>query len=150
MWRDKGNRPGPKPRPVRDRFMAHVARPEDAHVKCWEWQGAKDGTGYGKLWDGKRLSPAHRVAYELFVGPIPSGLQIDHLCRNRACVNPAHLEPVTCRENILRGVGLSAVNAKKTQCLRGHSEWYVWRGERHCKVCRLVRNREFTAMRRAK
>lgn len=74
---------------------------------CWEWTGARQPDGrydYGMFWDGTRAVRAHRFAYELLVGPIPVGLELDHLCRNPPCVNPAHLEPVTHAENIRRGV----------------------------------------------
>lgn len=70
---------------------------------CWEWQGEMNRNGYGRVWiNGKRLM-SHRVTYELLVGPIADGLVVDHLCKNRACCNPEHLEPVTIRENTLRG-----------------------------------------------
>src|ERR1035437_6893898 len=101
------------------RFWAKVDKTED----CWNWTAHTDGMGYGQLAKPGQhggLVVAHRFAYELLVGPIPEGLQLDHLCRNRACVNPDHLEPVTRRVNILRGVGFGAVNAKKTECPRGH------------------------------
>jgi len=81
------------------RFWSHV----DAAGDCWVWTGSKDRAGYGRTWRSTAPFPAHRVAYELLVGPIPAGLVIDHLCRNPACVNPDHLEPVTHRVNILRG-----------------------------------------------
>lgn len=68
----------------------------------WTWRGAVNDSGYGAIWDGTRLVYAHRLAYELLVGPIPSGMTIDHTCANRLCVNPAHLEAVTIRENIRR------------------------------------------------
>lgn len=87
---------------------------------CWMWGGPMNPGGYGVVChEGKRV-PAHRYTYEMAVGPIPSDKQIDHLCRVRACCNPAHLEVVTQRENTLRGVGLSAINARKTACHRGH------------------------------
>lgn len=83
---------------------------------CWMWMGAIHWTGYGV--SGSKL--AHRASYESEFGAIPDGKQIDHLCRNRWCVNPHHLEAVTQRENIMRGEGLTAKNAKKTHCPMGH------------------------------
>lgn len=113
-------RPGKPPAPVADRFWRLVDKSGD----CWLWMGAK-WKGYGQF--GVQQSPgvwplrkAHRVAYELIVGPIPDGMQLDHLCRNPSCVNPDHLEPVTNRENGLRGVSIAATNAKKTHCPQGH------------------------------
>src|SRR6266576_3456485 len=99
------------------RFWAKVDR--RGSEECWPWQ-ANRGRGYGNVWIAGRMYRAHRVAYELLIGPIPEGLTLDHLCRNRGCVNPAHLEPVTSRENTLRGEGISANNARKTHCKHGH------------------------------
>lgn len=87
---------------------------------CWEWLGAKITEGYGSFHLNGRQHGAHRVAYELLVGEIPAGLQLDHLCRNHGCVNPAHLEPVTPRENTLRGEGPAAALARATRCVNGH------------------------------
>ena len=86
---------------------------------CWEWTGATSG-GYGYLRQRGINHLAHRLIYELLVGPIPDGLVIDHLCRNRSCVNPGHLEPVAFQENVLRGTGVTAENAAKTHCKHGH------------------------------
>jgi len=87
---------------------------------CWNWIASRDSSGYGHFWDDNILIGAHRWSYKHFVGPIPDGLTIDHLCRNPACVNPKHLEPVTNVENIMRGNGVAAQNARKTHCKRGH------------------------------
>lgn len=91
---------------------------------CWPWTGFINHGGYGlfseKVNRRKRMLRAHRAVYELMVGPIPEGLTLDHLCRNRRCVRPSHLEPVTRAENVLRGEGLGAANARKTRCHKGH------------------------------
>lgn len=88
---------------------------------CIEWTGALTRAGYGQIRvsSGKRVG-AHRVAYGLAKGPIPDGLELDHLCRVRHCINANHLEPVTRRENQRRGVSPAAMNARKASCLRGH------------------------------
>jgi len=112
---------------------------------CWLWTGAGTGNGYGKFWVFPRMVPAHRYAYEFCVGPIPEGLEIDHLCRVRNCVNPDHLEPVTHRENILRGETIMAKNAAQTHCKNGHpfdeANTYHYRGFRHCRECRRQHKR---------
>jgi hypothetical protein len=98
--------------------------------------------------DGKRNQFAHRLAYELFVGPIPEGQTIDHLCRNRPCVNPGHLEVVDMRTNLLRGSSPTAQNARKTHCKHGHEftpeNTALKQGRyRICRTCRARRNREY-------
>ena len=107
---------------------------------CHLWVGSLTG-GYGYIGDenGKK-EEAHRFAYEQAKGPIPEGLQLDHLCRVRCCVNPDHLEPVTNKVNCLRGIGFVAVNARKTHCRKGHpyhGENLLLRpnGYRRCRTC---------------
>ena len=114
---------------------------------CWPWRAGLFSDGYGLFVRAdNRAERAHRVAYELAYGPIPAGLTIDHLCRHHPCVNPAHLEAVTNKENILRGVSFSAVNARKTHCIHGHeftveNTFITARGRRSCQACRLARQR---------
>ena len=111
---------------------------------CWTWLAYKDVDGYGQVKIDKRMKVAHRAVYELLVGPIPEGLICDHLCRNRNCVNPAHIEIVTQRENVLRGVGPSAQHAGKTHCPSGHAysaeNTNYARGKRDCRICRKKRD----------
>jgi HNH endonuclease len=125
-------------------------------TECWEWTGSRNHAGYGVIWyggspaDGGRGYRAHRVAYELFVGPIPDGLSLDHLCRVKHCVNPEHLEPVTQRENIMRSpVAVAALQAARTHCIHGHPfagdnlRIYTRRKgvERVCRTCERGRTR---------
>lgn len=127
-----------------DRFWAKVDK--EGPGGCWLWAAYVNPDGYGEFWPTTdRHVGAHRYSYELNVGPIPEGLHIDHLCRVRNCVNPAHLEPVTCRENLLRGDTFQAANAAKTHCPQGHPYDSTCRGRRICTTCgraRTVRYRQ--------
>src|SRR5258706_11387542 len=87
---------------------------------CWPWLAYKKPEGYGHFRIGRDIKLVHRISYEMLIGAIPEGLQLDHLCRIRSCVNPLHLEPVTNKENVLRGEGITAKQSRQTHCLRGH------------------------------
>jgi hypothetical protein len=102
--------------PAIERFLDNIAI---AEAGCWLWTASITTNGYAQFRAGDERS-GHRFAYTFFVGPIPADLQIDHRCRVRHCVNPDHLEAVTPRANVLRGIGLSAENARKTHCAQGH------------------------------
>ena len=113
--------------------------------ECWVFPGAPSD-GYGRIRAHGRNHRAHRILYECIVGPV-GNLDLDHLCRNRACCNPDHLEPVTRRENLLRGEGATAINAAKTHCPQGHpfndANTYVTKlNQRMCRVCGRERARE--------
>lgn len=117
---------------------------------CWIWSGSLNHKGYGSFMGeggrGGRVVLAHRWSHETFIGPIPEGFQVDHLCRVRACVNPAHLESVTPRTNTLRSDSVSAINARKTHCKKGHeftedNLFPSTRVERVCLTCYLARDR---------
>ncbi|GGP35296.1 HNH endonuclease signature motif containing protein [Streptomyces melanogenes] len=123
-----------------DRFLARVT---DTPAGCWQWTGYLMPNGYARFTiDGERQY-AHRASYEALVAPIPAGLVIDHLCRNRGCVNPAHLEPVTQRVNVLRGESHVAARARQTECIHGHpfdeaNTYRAGNGTRKCRTCRTA------------
>jgi hypothetical protein len=122
-----------------ERIARKIGEPDENG--CWPWLAYRTPLGYGGVdWKGKP-DKAHRVVYQILAAPIPGGLVLDHLCRNPSCVNPEHLEPVTDRENILRGAGACAQHARKTHCVRGHpfegENLHVRRdGARICLTCR--------------
>ena len=136
---------GFKHAPALDRFAAKIALTESG---CIEWIASRNNHGYGTFAAGGDVfTVAHRWSYEYHVGPIPDGLHLDHLCRNRACVNPDHLEPVTCRTNLLRASGGPAINGTKTHCPQGHpyagANLSITRttGHRVCITCRRANER---------
>ena len=113
---------------------------------CWEWMASLTPSGYGQVWWRGRLVNAHRVVFEIVRGPIAEGMQLDHLCRNRRCVNPDHLEPVTQSENLRRGE-----RASRTHCPAGHeydrrntatyARSATHHGGRQCRQCRAESKR---------
>lgn len=140
--------------PLIDRIRAKIV--VDPSTGCWNWQGATNEKGYGTIREGVRDGGSsknlrtlmtHRVMYQHEVGPIPSRLVIDHLCRNRACANPAHLEPVTVEENIRRG-DAGKPQRERTHCPHGHPyderNTYHYNGSRHCRACSVSRSRSRT------
>lgn len=140
-----------------ERFWVKVDR--CGSDECWPWLAYRDRKGYGRMLVGSRRDGsrtyklAHRIAYELLVGAVPDGLEIDHLCRNPGCVNPAHLEAVTHRENLLRGESPSALHSRKTHCPKGHpydeENTYVEpSGRRRCRICERAKTQRRLKARR--
>jgi hypothetical protein len=133
--------PKPKRRPtLRERLLSKAVI--NWETGCWEWTASKTGDGYGKLGVNGKTRDAHAVAYELIEGPVPDGLELDHTCRVRRCINPAHLEPVTHRENMLRAPYFGS----DTHCKAGH-EWteentYTYRAQRCCRACNAASHKQ--------
>lgn len=144
------------PTPAIERVMSRIAYadvPFGGSV-CWIYTGHLSSRGYGQVRVGpERRVTVHRVAYEALVGPIPDGFHVDHLCRTRSCVNPAHLEAVTLRENVLRGVGITARYAAATTCIHGHrfdeANTYTHRGKRSCRECKRGQYRAYRLRKKA-
>ncbi len=148
------------PRPIKERLLDLIDKDRD----CWVWTGSTNHAGYGRLTTGsrtdntRRTRSAHRVSYEVFKGEIPDGLTIDHLCRNRKCINPEHLEAVTIKENIHRGNPLWKQESARTHCPKGHeyTEDNIYRYAtkhggfcRNCKTCMKARTKRRYAERSA-
>ena len=146
--------------PLLIRFW-RIAKPAIGNLnECWIWPGSKNEKGYGKIsaigGRGGKHVYAHRASYEIFIGPIPEGLTIDHVkergCTSKACFNPAHLEIVTQKENVLRSNSITAQEARQTHCKYGHplsgDNLYIEpkRGARRCRICNKIKS----AKRRAK
>jgi hypothetical protein len=155
-------RPG---RSEEDRFWDLVS-PEPMSG-CWLWTGNLDNKGYGRFWertesppragrrkpgDGFRKTHAYCWSYRYFVGPVPDGLELDHKCRVRCCVNPAHLEPVTHLENMIRGDTVIAKQLARGMCTHGHpytpENTYTYRGARQCRECGRQSQRRYNARKR--
>lgn len=144
-WRKRGTTDRFEPPSELDRFLSKFQ--PGGENSCWEWQGTMYPNGYGMFALARqgaknaRYALAHRYSYEHFVGQIPGGLVLDHLCRNRGCVNPAHLEPVTTRENLRRGEGFVGHQMRRTHCKRsghplaGENLYVSPEGYRSCRQC---------------
>jgi hypothetical protein len=149
------------PNTPQDLMMRLVIRePSSLDTGCWEWPGGKDGDGYAQASMSCKKIHVHRVLYAHFIGEIPPGLVTDHLCRNRPCCNPWHLEPVTTKENLRRGVGVGwgSRNRAKTHCPRGHpyegDNLYIVKtgpkaGGRVCKLCSAAAQEKYRAKKTA-
>ena len=127
------------------------ARKVRSDSRCWDWSGYKTSNGYGQIQavrgGVRHIFMPHRIVYEAVNGAIPEGMEIDHLCRNRSCINPVHMRVVTSKENTLCGFSPAAVNGRKTHCIRGHAlngnNLRMRRnGKRTCNECVRIKHRE--------
>jgi hypothetical protein len=141
------------PPSVLQRFWSNIDR--NGTGGCWVWQGEVTNT-YGRIFVGgeRKRQLVHRFAYEMFVGPIEPGMEIDHVCKVRLCANPDHLDQVTGRENKLRSIGFASANAKKTECIHGHpfderNTHVTKNGQRKCRACDRDRVRARREQKRA-
>ena len=132
----------PQVAPAFNRLMAKIIKEESG---CWRWSGKKDANGYGRIWFEGKETLTHIVSYRLLVGEIPEGLELDHLCRNTSCVNPEHLEAVTHRQNMERGININILSHRLGVCRRGHSLQDAFRDKRgnvaYCRTCRNEKRR---------
>lgn len=130
---------------LEERILLHSDRSGD----CWVWTACISDNGYGRLTFAGKSLYSHRVSYEVFVGDIPAGLELDHLCRNRACCNPFHLEAVTPSENVRRGMSAGALALRRELCQFGHSfaeHGVVRHGRRVCRTCRIAYMRVYNSL----
>lgn len=133
-----------------ERFEAkYIPEP---NTGCWLWTASLNADGYSQFWFDGKMSSGHLFSYRHFVGPIPLGFQPDHKCRVRSCVNYHHLEAVTQAENILRGFGACANNARKTSCPKGHpytleNTLLKSQGGKECRTCRNAYRKRWRARR---
>lgn len=131
---------------IPEKYFTHFLSKIEVTETCWNWKAnVHPKSLYGRFWLSKTdYDLAHRLSYKWSIGEIEKDLQLDHLCRNRKCVNPKHLEPVTAKENILRGYSPSAINARKTHCKNNHElpkEKNKY-GSRQCSICINTKKRE--------
>jgi hypothetical protein len=147
-----------------EQFLSHVAKNGQAPThrpslgQCWVWQRSLDSHGYGRMMISGRRWLAHRLAYEIFIGPPPIGTELDHLCRNTRCVNPTHLEPVTHAENMRRGNVVESAKAWAraiTHCPDGHpysgdNLKFRPNGARRCRECSRIFSKEYRQRKKLK
>lgn len=112
----------------------------EPNTGCWLWTGATDNHGYGVVRVNKSVYKIHVEMWTTRNGPVPDGKILDHKCRVPLCINPEHLEPVTIAENVLRGNGPTAINKRKSVCIRGHQFDRIYKGYRRCKQCQKILN----------